>query len=128
MEPHRTSTNSGQKYVDELIGASNPTRLYEVASVKWATFMLLVNKLEQHGLALVKVTTMDKAIIAWYILSGSSNRAVEESFQHSGDTICHVFVEVLNALGAFVARAPLGSGRPTAGVSMSIRKSNRSQP
>lgn len=38
------------------------------------------------------------AMFLYVVGEGASNRAVQEKFQHSGNTVSHIFHEVLNSL------------------------------
>ncbi|KAH9124140.1 hypothetical protein LEN26_008540 [Aphanomyces euteiches] len=98
--PSRTSALTGDQYTSELLNTTNPSRFHEVARMSRPTFHLLIDKLQQYGLASsTKVSAAEKMLICLHILTGFSNRAAQERFQHSGETISRIMGEVLHALG-----------------------------
>ncbi|KAH9100740.1 hypothetical protein Ae201684P_006934 [Aphanomyces euteiches] len=75
------------------------------------TINLLLEKLQQCGLACSsRIRIAEKVLICLYILTGFSNRAAQERFQHIGETISRITCEVLVALSsiqnAYVAQSP----------------------
>ena len=98
----RTSSLTGEAYIQELLDTAHPRRCIEVLRMPLATFLALDKWLVSET-SLKKsckgVSTMQKlAMFLQIVGEGSGNRAVQERFQHSGDTVSHVFHEVLAAL------------------------------
>lgn len=87
--PQHTSRLSGQQWVDELI-AGHDVRFYNELGMQKFVFRRLLAVLEQNGqLSETRhVSTSEQlAIFLHYVRRGLSNRALQERFQRSGDTI-----------------------------------------
>ena len=87
--PQHTSRLSGQQWVDELI-AGHDVRFYNELGMQKFVFRRLLAVLEQNGQLseTCHVSTSEQlAIFLHYVRRGLSNRALQERFQRSGDTI-----------------------------------------
>ena len=96
------SSLGGEEYIQELITTAHPSRCQEVfrmpletflALEKWLTANTSLKESRKHFSVRQKL-----AIFLFIIGEGASNRAVQEKFQYSGDTVSHIFHEVLNSL------------------------------
>ena len=87
--PQHTSRLSGQQWIEELI-AGHDVRFYNELRMQKFVFRRLLAVLEQTGqlLGTRHVSTSEQlAIFLHYAQRGLSNRALQERFQRSGDTI-----------------------------------------
>lgn len=99
--PCRISTISGEKYVESLIQQNHPRRIQEVFRMPLYTFLQLQIWIQDNtNLRSSKRISVPKklAIFVETVGRGASNRAVQERFQHSGDTVSRCFHQVLDAL------------------------------
>lgn len=98
----RTSSLTGEAYIQELLNTAHPRRCIEVVRMPLTTFLALEKwlvsetplKRSRKGVSVSQKPAMFLQIVG----ERSGNRAVQERFQHSGDTVSHVFHEVLEAL------------------------------
>lgn len=97
--PCRTSSLGGEEYIQELITTAYPRRCQEIFRMPLETFLALEKWLTEHTSlkeSRKHFSVRQKIAMFLYIVGeGASNRAVQEKFQHSGDTVSHVFHEVL---------------------------------
>ena len=87
--PCRTSTLSGQQWVKELLEGS-PTRFLQQCRMTIPVFNKLCSQCRNENLLknTKNVTVEEQVIIFLHIVSqNQSNRAAQERFQHSGETI-----------------------------------------
>lgn len=101
-EPRYTSSRTGIDLVAELLNG-NHNRFFDHTRMSKKTFLKLVTILEAHGMKDMRVcNTPHQLLIFLYIVSnGASNRAAQEHFQHSGETISRCFYASLDALCSF---------------------------
>lgn len=98
----RTSSLTGEAYNQELLNTAHPRRCIEVLRMPLTTFLALEKwlvtetslKRSRKGVSVVQKLAMFLEIVG----EVSGYHAVQERFQHSGDTVSHVFHEVLAAL------------------------------
>ena len=95
------------------------------------TFFQLCNDLEgvYHLRSSRRMTVVEKVgIFIFIIAQGASNRHAQERFQHSGETISHVFHEVLHAV-CWLARDVIKPDDPEfKEISLHIRNDRRYMP
>ena len=99
--PARTSSLSGARYVEEIIEGANPHTIQERFRMPLRCFEALeTTMLENSWLSSSKYVgiTEKLAIFLAGVGCGYSNRELQDRFQHSGDTISHIFNEVLIAM------------------------------
>jgi hypothetical protein len=104
-QPMRTSSLSGEAYVNELIMCNNPRRIQEVLRMKLEVFQFLCTELKNKGgLTPSRYVGIKEqvAMFLYTIAHSRSNREVQERFQHSGETISRHFHSVLQALNRLV--------------------------
>ena len=97
--PCRTSPLSGYSYLKELLGG-HAGRVYDVLRMEASTFKELCDWLQNNtALKTTRSMTLDEkvAMFIWTFAHGESNRAVQERWCHSGDTVSRCFHEVLKA-------------------------------
>ena len=99
--PCRISNLSGEQYVESLIQQNHPRRIQEIFRMPLYTFLQLEIWLKEHThlQASRHITVTEK--LAMFLATtghGTTNRGIQERFQHSGETISRCFHEVLNAL------------------------------
>ena len=90
-------------YTSELLGCGHEGRIYRVLRMKLSTFYSLrdwcVANTQLRGSKTRDVTIEEKLLIfLWIVSNGISNRAAQEVFARSGDTVSRCFNEVLQAL------------------------------
>ena len=101
-KPCRTSPLSGEEYIQELVQTAYPRQCLEVLRMP----LEILRKLE---LWLASYTSLRKsrknmsitqkpAMLLQIVGEGASNRTVQERFQHSGETVSSVFLEILEVL------------------------------
>src|SRR5947207_1811719 len=89
-QPMRTSSLSGRQYMDEVLNCKNPRRCQELFRMKIEVFHFLCSELQSKGgLFSSRYIALDGKVgmFLWTIAHAASNRAVQERFQHSGDTV-----------------------------------------
>jgi len=90
-EPCRNSILQGHSYIQELLSDDcNPRRAAEGLRMPFPTFRLLMQELQQRNFLVDSryVSAEEKLAIFLHIVGHkSSNRLVQERFQHSGETI-----------------------------------------
>lgn len=99
--PCRISSLSGEKYVLSLIQQHHPRRIQEVFRMPLYTFMELQIWLQDNiDLRASKYIGVAEKLAMFVETVGraATNRAVQERFQHSGDTVSRCFHQVLDAL------------------------------
>jgi hypothetical protein len=88
--PLRTSPLSGAAYVFELLDCRNDRRIKEVLRMKKNTFDgLIIWANEKQLLQASRNTSVEEQLTMFLstLGQGLSNRAVQERFQHSGETM-----------------------------------------
>lgn len=101
--PHQkywTSTLSGHQWVTDLI-QDNQIKSLPMLRMEKTIFIDLCNKLStKYGLvATHKVGLREMVVIFIYIITqGASTRAIQDRFQHFGETIHHQFHKVLDSI------------------------------
>ncbi len=87
-EDCRDSVLSGDMYYKELINGHH-RRFQEAARMEKETFFLLLRALVSTSLlrSSTRVCAGEKLMIFLHVLSGYSNRDVQERWQHSGETV-----------------------------------------
>jgi DDE superfamily endonuclease len=106
-QPMRTSSLSGETYVNEIINCRNPRRIQEVLRMKLEVFKFLCSELKAHGgLTPSRYVGVEEQVAMFLhaIAHSCSNREVQERFQHSGETVSRHFHSVLQALNRLVPR------------------------
>jgi hypothetical protein len=85
----RTSRLTGHQWVQDVITSPNPIRCHQLFRMKPQTFKRLCQELKSVGLSDSRHVTVDEQLgIFLYMTSHDvSNRLVQETFQHSGETI-----------------------------------------
>jgi hypothetical protein len=100
--PVHTSRLSGQMWLDELLGG-HPRRFYNEMGLCKHVFMKLIQILERDaGLVHTRHVSVEEqlAVFLHYVHWGLSNRALQERFQRSADTItkCDVHLRVCKSI------------------------------
>lgn len=88
--PKHTSRGKGEKWVQELLEADNPSRILCALGMTRNTFLLLLSCLQDHcGLRSSRFlgTAEQLAIFLYMARTGASNSILQEMFAHSGSTI-----------------------------------------
>jgi len=104
-KPLRTSFLSGAMYIDELMTCDNPERIQQVLRMKLDVFQFLCSELKSKGgLVDSKFVSVEEqvAMFLFTIARASSNRDVQERFQHSGETVSRHFHAVLEAIDRLI--------------------------
>lgn len=98
--PCRTSVLTGHSYYTELIETDSINRFQEVARMDREVFLKLKDVLVDTGLlsASKHMCCGEKLMIFLYTITGNSNRASQERWQHSGETINRTVHEVARAV------------------------------
>ena len=100
--PCHTSSLGGKDYIQELITTAHPRRCQKVFRMPLETFLVLRNWLTEYTPlkeSCKHFSVQQKLTMFLYIAGkGAFNHTVQEKFQHSGDTVSHVFHEVLSSL------------------------------
>ncbi|XP_074373587.1 uncharacterized protein LOC141713928 [Apium graveolens] len=99
-EPCMTFYQTGHKWMQEIL-TMNEIRCKNMFRMEKETFFKLCTDLENvyHLPSSRRMTFMEKVgIFIFIIAQGASNRHAQERFQHSGETVSHVFHEVLHAV------------------------------
>lgn len=96
--PCRISTLSGEKYIESLIQQNHPRRIQEVFRMPLYPFLQLQIWLQDNTNLRSSKHIKKLAIFVETVGRGASNRAVQERFQHSGDTVSRCFHPVLDTL------------------------------
>jgi hypothetical protein len=87
--PQHTSVLSGQLWLDELLGRHDGQFYNEIGMQKFVFLRLLTTLETDAGLqGMQQVSAAEQVVIfLHYVHRGLSNRALQEQFQCSGDTI-----------------------------------------
>ena len=87
--PQHTSVLSGQQWLDELLGGHDGRFYNEIGMHKFVFLRLLTTLKTDAGLqGTWHVSAVEQAaVFLHYVHRGLSNRALQERFQRSGDTI-----------------------------------------
>jgi hypothetical protein len=88
--PKHISILTGAMWIDELINNPNPICFYENLGMTVPTFMKLKNLLENEGVLYDSkyVTATEKlGILMYMLITGLSNRKLQQRFQQSASTI-----------------------------------------
>lgn len=93
----------GQHYVKELLSCNSNPRIYRVLRMSLSSFYDLrdwiLENTKVRDSKTQQVHLEEKLVIFLYSVNNkSSNRMVQETFGHSGETISRVFYEILDAL------------------------------
>ena len=99
--PCRISSLSGEKYVESLIQQNHPQGIQEVFLMPLYNFLQLQTWLQKNSNLKPSKHVGVPEMLAIFVKTagrGTTNRAVEEKFQHSGDNVSRYFHEVLDAL------------------------------
>lgn len=91
----------GREYIDENLATNHPRRVHEVFRMSKVAFGALCEWAKQNELLkdTANVSVEEQFAILLHITGQkASNRATQEVFQHSGETISAYFHHVLNAL------------------------------
>src|SRR5271170_631901 len=97
----RTSSLSGAMYIEEVIKCKNPRWIQQVLRKKLGVFQFLCSELKSKGsLVDSKFVSVEEQVTMFLftIAHASSNREVQERFQHSGETVSRHFHAVLQAI------------------------------
>ena len=84
--------------MNEVLSCKNPRRFLEIFRMKIEVFHFLCSELQSKGgLISSHYIALDEKVgmFLWTIAHEASNRAVQERFQHSGDTVLYYFHQVL---------------------------------
>jgi len=106
-QPMRTSSLSGRRYMNEVLSCKNPRRFLEIFRMKIEVFHFLCSELQSKGgLISSRYIALDEKVgmFLWTIAHEASNRAVQERFQHSGDTVSRYFHQVLQAINHLISK------------------------
>ncbi|PLW05180.1 hypothetical protein PCANC_28401 [Puccinia coronata f. sp. avenae] len=113
---------TGAMWVDELIRNENPSSFYENMGMSVPTFMKLKDLLEEHGVLCDSkyVTATEKlATLLYMLITGLSNRKLQQRFQRSASTISIIINQLINDLSThrllvckFIKLPAEGSGTP----------------
>lgn len=88
--PRLTSILSGQAWIDELISSPNNSVFYDNFGMNKHVFFELRSVLEETGILYDSrwITGTEKlAILVYTVITGLSNRKLQNRFQRSADTI-----------------------------------------
>ena len=99
--PCRISNLSGNAYVEALVNQQHPRRIQEIFRMPLYTFVeLQIYLAENTELRSSKAIGIAEKLAMFIetIGRGTTNRGIQERFQHSGATVSRCFHEVLNAL------------------------------
>lgn len=103
--PCHTSSLGEEEYIQEIITTAHLRRCQEVFRMPLETFRALEKWLTEHtplkGSRKNFSAQRKLAMFLYFVGEGASNRAVQEKFQHSGDTVSHVF-DICNCLYLFI--------------------------
>jgi len=90
-QPCRTSILTGREYIREVLTTNvNPTWVYDVFRMSSQTVHLLLRELSARDLLDDSTFVSKEEKLAMFISivsKGSTNRTVQERFQHSGETV-----------------------------------------
>lgn len=97
-----TSILSGAMYYEELLNSRSPIRFSNVARMSVQTFHLLLRELETTRLlpSTSRIHSGERLLIFLFILTGKSNRAAQDRFQHGPATIGRIVRQCLAAIKA----------------------------
>src|SRR5271170_4864332 len=101
----RTSSLSGAMYIEEVIKCKNPRWIQQVLRMKLGVFQFLCSELKSKGsLVDSKFVSVEEQVTMFLftIAHASSNREVQERFQHSGETVSRHFHAVLQAMDQLI--------------------------
>jgi hypothetical protein len=100
--PMRTSTLSGAVYLREVLLSENPRRCFEILRMPKEAFTALCHWTRSKGLLADSTRSISVeeqiAMFLAVVTRNESNRAIQERFQHSGETVHRYFYAVLRAL------------------------------
>lgn len=101
-EPCKTSALTGAEYFSELMESNSAHRFRGAARMERATFVTLLDTLLRTRLlrSSRNIEAGEKLMMFRYVLTGNSNRAAQERWQHSGEPVSRVIREVLSSIGA----------------------------
>lgn len=98
-----TSILSGELWMEEMIGNSNTTPFYENMGMNDSKFFRLKEVLELHSCLCPGrwITSNEKLwIFLYFLVTGNSNRIIQERFQRSTDTISRVVTDLINKISS----------------------------
>jgi len=97
-ESCRTSELTGHALVQEIL-QGNPTRCYEMFQMEKHIFHKLCIELVEHDLKSSKHMGVEEMVAMFLVVVGHGvgNRMIQETFQHSGETVSRHFHRVLHA-------------------------------
>jgi len=93
--------------MNEVLSCKNPRRFLEIFRMKIEVFHFLCSELQSKGgLISSRYIALDEKVgmFLWTIAHEASNRAVQERFQHSGDTVSRYFHQVLQAINHLISK------------------------
>lgn len=99
--PRHNSVLSGQQYTNELLASQSEIRITECLHMPLAVFTLICNHMRKKNLLNdTTYTTVEHRmhIFLYITTTGASNRAAQERFQHSPESISRIFKTVLLAI------------------------------